>query len=62
MLAEMLFYGLIFLKSNLQVSSFLYSYISLMSFAFGVITQSEISGSHGGEYDVQSCLLDYTAV
>jgi hypothetical protein len=23
---------------------------------------SEISSSHGGEYDVQSCLLGYTAV
>jgi len=25
-------------------------------------TISEISSSHGGEYDVQSCLLGYTAV
>jgi hypothetical protein len=24
--------------------------------------QCEISSSHGGEYDVQSCLLGYTAV
>jgi hypothetical protein len=24
--------------------------------------QFEISSSHGGEYDVQSCLLGYTAV
>jgi hypothetical protein len=25
-------------------------------------TLCEISSSHGGEYDVQSCLLGYTAV
>jgi hypothetical protein len=25
-------------------------------------TNSEILSSHGGEYDVQSCLLGYTAV
>jgi hypothetical protein len=24
--------------------------------------QCEISSSHGGEYDVQSCVLGYTAV
>jgi hypothetical protein len=26
------------------------------------VTFREISSSHGGEYDVQSCLLGYTAV
>jgi hypothetical protein len=26
------------------------------------ISSREISSSHGGEYDVQSCLLGYTAV
>jgi hypothetical protein len=27
-----------------------------------VVSQCEISSSQGGEYDVQSCLLGYTAV
>jgi hypothetical protein len=27
-----------------------------------VVNSCEISSSHGGEYDVQSCLLGYTAV
>jgi hypothetical protein len=27
-----------------------------------IVTTCEISSSHGGEYDVQSCLLGYTAV
>jgi hypothetical protein len=26
------------------------------------MTNGEISSSHGGEYDVQSCLLGYTAI
>jgi hypothetical protein len=29
---------------------------------YNTVILCEISSSHGGEYDVQSCLLGYTAV
>jgi len=41
-----------------QISDILHNSVETEELLMGC----EISSSHGGEYDVQSCLLGYTAV
>jgi hypothetical protein len=45
-----------------MLSSFAHVYVVLHRLSIYMQLLCEISSSHGGEYDVQSCLLEYTAV
>jgi hypothetical protein len=47
---------------KVMVSFKTYNPMKPVKFGLKMSVLSEISSSHGGEYDVQSCLLGYTAV